>query len=338
MANKKISQLVGMGTAEVVSGQFVFPVGAGSSSTPYETKKVTALELATYAFTGDNQGGFPASKLSGVNKEVYFNNSDSTWGNASNTDVANFPYLQVRKSDGLLMTGSGVAFDSATVPWDLEASDDIDMQGNDITNANDILFKDSNSIIDRQTNVQDLLIKAGRDLTLSGIRHVSVKGQALDLASTPISGNVTVTGGNLEVDPGNKLIVNEIKVAKGTATNDSGNLVIEGASRHEPYNIDGFGTVYWHESNVQYDTVNTASPEFDFEGAGNGQTLTMYIENTSSSVVSTPTFISGLTDPNPILWGGTGGPPHLEPNRTNVYTFICINTRIFASAITGYVY
>ena len=42
MANKKISQLVGMGTAEVVSGQFVFPVGAGSSSIPYETKKVTA--------------------------------------------------------------------------------------------------------------------------------------------------------------------------------------------------------------------------------------------------------------------------------------------------------
>lgn len=331
MANKKISQLSEAGN--VGAGDF-FPVATSAGGGSFSTKKCETETLANYVLSpipsAISQVGFTG------NNELYVKKNN--WTNASNQSVQSFPFLQVRASDGLLVTGSGVAFDSTSVPWDYNAASSIDMQGNDINDLDDISFQSSNSTIARQTNVQDLLIKAGRDLTLSGVRHVSVSGQALDLASTPISGNVTVTGGNLEVDPGNKLIVNEIKVAKGTATNDSGNLVIEGASRHEPYNIDGFGTVYWHESNVQYDTVNTASPQFDFEGAGNGQTLTMYIENTSSSVVSTPTFISGFTNPNPILWGGTGGPPHIEPNRTNVYTFICINTGIFASAITGYVY
>ena len=340
MANKKISQLVGMGTAEVVSGQFVFPVGAGSSSIPYETKKVTALELATYAFTGDNQGGFPAPKLSGVNKEVYFNNSDSTWGNASNTDVANFPYLQVRKSDGLLMTGSGVAFDSATVPWDLEASDDIDMQGNDITNADDILFKDSNSIIDRQTNVQDLLIKAGRDLTLSGVRHVSISGQALDVTSTPISGDVTFTGGHVTIDPAKRLYVNEINTYIAADTQDRAVLSISGAARFHTNQADvgGLGEVDidWADSNIQYDTVDASNLSYVFTNVRDGQTLTMYIENTSATTSYIPTFTSGT--PNTVLWGGTGGPPHVDPNRTNVYTFAAIHTGIFASSITGYAY
>ena len=332
MANKKISQLTT--AANVGAGDF-FPVAVAAGGSNFITKKAETETVATYVLSpvpsAISQIGFTG------NNDVFFHKGDD-WYNASNQNVESYPFIQIRASDGLLVTGSGVAFDSTTVPWDYNAGSSIDMQGNDINNLDDILFKSSNSTISRQTNVQDLLIKAGNDLSLSGVRHVSISGQALDMASTPISGNVTVTGGDIEIDPANKLIVNEIKVARGTATNDSGSLVIEGASRHEPYNVGGFGVVYWTESNIQYDTVNSATAEFDFQGAGNGQTLTMYIENTHNSVVSTPTFVSGSTTPNPILWGGTGGPPPLDPNRTNVYTFVCVNTGIFASAITGYEY
>ena len=78
MANKKISQLVGMGTNEAVSGFYLLPVGAGSSTGPYTTKRITTKELADFIFTGDNSAyvGFPAGTLSGVNKDIYFNNND----------------------------------------------------------------------------------------------------------------------------------------------------------------------------------------------------------------------------------------------------------------------
>ena len=84
MANKKISQLVGMGTNEAVSGFYLLPVGAGSSTGPYTTKKITTKELADFIFTGDNSAyvGFPAGTLSGVNKDIYFNNNDDNWVNA----------------------------------------------------------------------------------------------------------------------------------------------------------------------------------------------------------------------------------------------------------------
>ena len=45
MANKKISQLVGMGANEAVSGSFLLPVGAGATTGPYTTKKITTKEL-----------------------------------------------------------------------------------------------------------------------------------------------------------------------------------------------------------------------------------------------------------------------------------------------------
>ena len=346
MANKKISQLnavdpsVGIGTASV------FPMVSGTSSSNYQTSKVTAVDIAKFVLNPIpvGQPGMESIGFTG-NSNIYFKKTN--WDNAS-TNVAVNPYLQVNLSDGRLITGSGVAVPAALGDQmgNCTATEDLKMQGHDIIRANEIYFggtsADDYAVIDYSyyagsPQLTVLKIRSD-DLTLSGTRHVSISGQALDLASTPISGNVTITGGDLEIDPGNKLIVNEIKVARGTATNDSGSLVIEGASRHEPYNIDGFGNVYWTESNIQYDTVNTASPEFDFVGAGNGQTLTMYVENTSNSVVSTPTFVSGATSPNPVLWGGTGGPPQLEPDRTNIYTFVCLHTGIFASAITGYEY
>ena len=154
MANKKISQLIGLGANEDVSGFFLIPVGAGTSTGPYVTKQITTTELAEFAFTGDGLG-FPATRISGLNKDVYFDNNDN-WQDASNTDVASFPFLQVRKSDGLLVTGSGVAFDSTSTPWNYNAASDINMQGNDINNLDDVNFFGSTSKITSTAATDDL--------------------------------------------------------------------------------------------------------------------------------------------------------------------------------------
>tara|TARA_R100001163_G_scaffold35883_3_gene27564 strand:+ start:59 stop:1072 length:1014 start_codon:yes stop_codon:yes gene_type:complete len=336
MANKKISQLT---TAANVGVGDYFPVAVAAGGSNFTTKKAETETVATYMLSpipsAISQVGFTG------NNELYLKKNN--WTNASDQNVESFPFLQVRVSDGLLVTGSGVAFDSTTVPWDYNAASSIDMQGNDINNLDDILFQSSNSTIARQTNVQDLLIKAGNDLTLSGVRHVSVSGQALDLASTPISGNVTVTGGNLEIDPGNKLIVNEITATD--ASTDKAAISIEGASLHIPIDINahtddyGDADIYWNESNIQFATVYDGSSGYIFNGAKPGQTLTMYVENAAASASYTPTFntppASGASD---VIWGGTGGPPHIDAHRTNMYTFVCIGTGVFASAITGYEY
>ena len=52
----------------------------------------------------------------------------------------------------------------------------------------------------------------------------------------------------------------------------------------------------------------------------------------------TPTFIH--TDQVPVIWGAEYGntAPAIAANKTNLYTFVRINTGIFASAVTGYVY
>lgn len=331
MANKKISQLIGLGANESVSGFFLIPVGAGTSTGPYVTKQITTTELAEFAFTGDGQG-FPASQLSGVNKNVYFDNHD-TWQDASNTDVASFPFLQVRKSDGLLVTGSGVAFDSTSTPWNYNAASDINMQGNDINNLDDVGFFGSTSKITNTAATDDLLIEAGRDLILSGARYVDINSTALDVTDTPFSGNVTITGGDLEIDPSKKLVVNEIAV--NGSVGDKASLSLQGAMDITPVsNITNATAVNWSLSNIQYEIINQ-NTTITFNTVANGQTLTMYVANNSNSA-KTATFASG----NAVVWGGEydSGPPAIAAAKTNLYTFIRINTGIFASAVTGYEY
>ena len=45
MANKKISQLVGIGTSSTVSGTFLLPVASGPNGGQYDTVRTTALLL-----------------------------------------------------------------------------------------------------------------------------------------------------------------------------------------------------------------------------------------------------------------------------------------------------
>ena len=211
MANKKISQLAGTLPKEIVSGSYLFASAAGNAGAGYETKKITAQEIAEYVFTGDTGGGFPATQLSGT-KNVYFNKSD--WNAAGVGE--NFPYLQVDLNDGgRLVTGSGIVVpEIGDNMGNCVATTTLNMQNKNITGVHSVNFYGmQNSLIQYNNNIGymgDIKVQAAQDLTLSGFRHVSISGQGLDLASTPISGDVTITGGNLEIDRAHKLIVNEI--------------------------------------------------------------------------------------------------------------------------------
>lgn len=352
MANKKISQLAGTLPQEIVSGEYLFPAAAGNAGAGYETKKITAQEIAEFVFTGYGGVGFPATQLSGT-KNVYLNNSN--WINSTATQPPNYGFLMLRTSDGLLTTGSGIGtpVDGDNL-GDHTATQPLNMANNDIIGAEDIRFyQSSQSIIAKGVgHDENLVVRAGNELTLKGNKHVLISGDALDLASIPISGaidaslGITFTGGNVQIDPAHKLIVNEISTY-GTQPNDPGQLLISGAAAfHVKSGVDTSFT--WSESNIQY-AINTdaGDPAYAFNNVRNGQTLTVHVQNTHSAPI-TPTFTldanATIDYPAPIvtkiLWGGEfdGSPPVLAEKKTNVYTFVNIQTGIFASAVTGYVY
>ena len=335
MANKKISQLT---TASSVEAGDFFPL-AGNVGGGYITEKIDATGVAEYTLNS-----ISATQVSGLNKNFFINNT--SWDTAAATVTQN-PYLQVRQTDGKLVTGSGIG---NAVGGDnmgnCQATQTLDMQSNwisgadfSVTGVNDIYFNSASETygprIEKDT--YDLKVQAGQDLTLSGLRHVSIKGQGLDLADTPISGNVIVTGGNLEIDPANKLIVNEISGAQGSLT-DYPSVTVKGAIVTPPNAIVTFGgttsLVKWSVSNIAYKDIND-NWTFNFSDVTDGQSLTMYANNTDSSSHSA-TFVSG----DAVVWGAeySNTAPAIAADKTNIYTFVRINTGIFASAVTGYVY
>ena len=167
---------------------------------------------------------------------------------------------------------------------------------------------------------KSIVVIGGRDLVLSGLRNVAISGQALDLADTPISGNVNFNNGNLTVATPGSLTIDEITVRKRSATTPHNN-------NEAPTN----STVDWSASSIQYMTA-ASSPTFLFSNTAEGQTLTMYVENTAGSDLT-------VGFPNTVEWGGeyAGASPNLVNGKTTLYTFVKINNTIFASAITGYV-
>jgi hypothetical protein len=348
MANKKISQLTSMGTVGIGSEDYLVTsesTGGGN----YATVKTTPNQVSNYVLNP-----VTADQISGAEKNIFFNNASWTTAGLGES----FPYLQIDiNNGGKLVTGSGISVPAiADNMGDCVATTDVYMQGNNITGGHGLYFGDSTSnaydsrsFIDTQEDFygKELWVKAYTDLTLSGNRHVNISGQALSLENgdtqTPISGNVIITGGNLEIDPGNKLIVNEISGARAGAGDDA-LLSIEGSSRHVPYTFSPAGaTVNWQDSNIQY-AASTSAGDNDFTNVADGQTLTLYWENTNTNTTSiTPKFRSGVygTDTaGAVRWGAefSHTAPAVAPSKTNVYTFVRMNTGIFASAVTGYVY
>ena len=331
MANKKISQLSSIDGAIGISTSNLLPIASGSAGN-YVTAKVDMEQIQDFILspmnTSSNQDiGFTGSE-NVVFKKTNTDGSNSSWDNAS-TNVQNNPYLQVRISDGQLITGSGVAVPAALGDdlGDHTATEPLNLAGYDVINTNEIYFGGGNTVSTRieydlpDPSKKNLKIQAEDDLTLSGIRHVKISGQALDLVNTPISGDVTFMKGGLTI-PDNQGLTGD-------------NIVINKTSRHLPHNNSASLAVDWANSNIQRDTrANATAPNYIFTNALAGQTLTMYVENNHNATVI-PSFTSGST----VKWGGpTGGPPHLVAAKTNVYTFVCYDGVIFASAITGYAY
>ena len=79
-----------------------------------------------------------------------------------------------------------------------------------------------------------------------------------------------ITGGNVEIDPANKLIVNEITITKDPGFSIGGVLSIEGASYHDPNRADyNGGDVYWDYSNIQFCEcipLDDVFPTYAFQG------------------------------------------------------------------------
>jgi len=345
MANKKISQLVGMGTTMDSTDLFVVAEDIGGGN--YATVKCEPNKVSEYVLNPVS-----ATQISGVNKSIYFDNNDN-WDTASNVVTQN-PYLQVRVSDGKLVTGSGIANAvGGDDMGDCIATTDLNLQNNPIINANEIFFGGAGGTTtriqyDTDPSYQYLTVQAQRNLTLSGDNYVILKGQgiALDYAgqNTPFVGEVRVTGGDLVIDPDNRLIVNEV-IGLRNGPSDDAALSINGASRSVPTPFNSATNIDWADSNVQYHTASThGAVNVDFLNVADGQTLTLSWHNTNSSNALDITFRSGSFTSNKVRFGGDDGPgvnvaaPKVWPSTINVFTFVRIGDRIFGSAITGYEY
>ncbi len=337
MANKKISQLVGIGTSSTVSGAFLLPVASGPNGGQYNTVRTTALELARYIFTGDSAGGgYPAPALSGQSN-VYFNNPSwqDTTAAANGVDYA---YLMVKSDNGLLTTGSGIGNPvGGDNLGNHTATQTLNLQDNIITNVgSQIIFQDGGNISSSSTEV-----------SITHDTKIKFDAPTIQLG---VSDNVTVNG---------SFSARSADFA-GTITGDT--LEIQGASYHNVTDINpsasaGNINVDWTNGNIQHQAINGDATFTFIAGTPHpGQTLTMYVENTQASfnnkrIVS---FKSGLST-DKVLWseqndslphaegtavsaGGAGKCPGVSGARTNVYTFIVMHEKIFASAVTGYNY
>ncbi len=120
----------------------------------------------------------------------------------------------------------------------------------------------------------------------------------------------------------------------------SGDVQVQsGVSYHTVSHTGNGQDIDWSVSNIQYQDNSSAVSSFNFFNVKDGQTLTLYIKNTTASNQSV-NFVSG--SPNSVMMPadteGNNTVPKITANRTNVYTFVRINTGIFTSYVTGYDY
>ena len=386
MANKKISQLNRVDSSVGITTSDLFPMASGGIGPNAQTASVTALDIATFCLSP-----MPASQINqpiGFTGNIDINFDKSNWEDASQSDVHNFPFLQVRKSDGLLVTGSGVAFDSATVPWNFIATDDIDMQHYDITgdgfdikgidkisfyNANLVPPWDGyNTYIDVDSNVpEDLHISADSDLELIGQTSIILTGRTTP-HPTAAHGGITVgaylsgapsgivegqpraliqfSGTDIEIDPVAKVTTNQINVIGNTS--DYGSIeMTKGAFKSYSNDLGGLTNVNWARSNIAYKSINT-NTVFKFYNVKEGQTYSMSVKNNDTANPRSGTFLYSMGTSSSdattgVHWGEAydgpqqgyvRGAPTIAKGGTNIYTFVCIETGVFASAVTGYAY
>ena len=170
------------------------------------------------------------------------------------------------------------------------------------------------------------------DTNMTGSKLVGIEatGDFYSRRGGPISGDVSILG-----DSG-LYVSGDLKVQSGVSYNPS-------------YYTGDMEVINWASGNLLY-KIAPSSINYNFINVTEGQTLTMYLHN-STYVDETPQFTSGVQvddgvggtrEENAVKWPadieGENNAPKVFPKRSNVYTFININTGIFASYLTGYDY
>ena len=174
------------------------------------------------------------------------------------------------------------------------------------------------------------------DTNMTGSKLVGVEatGDFYSKRGGPISGDVSILGNS------GLYVSGDLKVQSGISYNPSYDTGFMGG---------GVDIINWASGNLLYKTP-ASSVNYDFINVTEGQTLTMYVHN-DSYIDETPQFTSGVQvddgeggtrTENAVKWpadiDGNNNPPKVTAKRTNVYTFININTGIFVSYLTGYDY
>ncbi len=135
-------------------------------------------------------------------------------------------------------------------------------------------------------------------------------------------------------------ISGDVSVLGSSGLYVSGDIQIQsGVSYHSVVATGNGEKIDWSSGNIQFQDNSSAVSSFDFLNAKDGQTLTLYVKNTTASDQSV-NFVSGT--PNAVMMpadaDGSNAAPKITANRTNVYTFVRIHTGIFTSYVTGYDY
>ena len=184
-------------------------------------------------------------------------------------------------------------------------------------------------IINTGNSLDAKIFNTGNTLNNAAVLHAQIQDSGFNqniesgLLVNKYDANQTITG-NLIVSGGSGLAV-------------AGNVEISaGVSYHQVKNA-ATSTIDWSAGNVQYnDGTHT---NYSFSNVKDGQTLTVYIKNTTASAKNC-TFASG--SPNTVRMpadsAGINTSPQIAPYKTNVYTFVAINSGIFTSYVTGYNY
>jgi len=346
MANKKISQLVGIGTSSTVSGTFLLPVASGPHGGQYNTVKTTALELARYIFTGDSAGGgYPAPALSGQSN-VYFNNPSwqDTTAAANGVDYA---YLMVKSDNGLLTTGSGIG---KPVGGDNlgnhTATQTLNLQDNIIENIGSLVdFQDGGNIgsstsqisLEHPTKIQfdAPTIQLGNSydsITVDG--SFNVDG---DTVANSANFEGTITGESLEIT---NLFSATSANFEGTITGNA--LEVEGPASMKVNSLSNTN-IDCSVANFHYKTITADTKPFNLTNVTPGQTITVAVRNSNAVTNSVQTSFQSGNGSNKVQWdetnfnlyNATSGCPGVTGSRSNVYTFISIGDQLFGSAVTG---
>ena len=183
-------------------------------------------------------------------------------------------------------------------------------------------------IINTGNSLDTKIFNTGNTLHHAAVLHTQIQDSGFNqniesgLLVNKYDANQTITG-NLIISGGSGLAV-------------AGNVEISaGVSYHQVK--EAGSTVDWSVGNIQYN--DGSATNYSFSNVKDGQTLTVYIKNTTASAKNC-TFTSG--SPNTVRMpadsAGNNTSPQVAPYKTNVYTFVAINTGIFTSYVTGYNY